>query len=315
MYRHQILPFGKFQKQLIQNEGSGNAFVVVPLQGACVLDIQFGGQSVLDGCDTPIELDLNNWGKSAILLPFPNRLDGGQYTWEGKAYQFDINDTQTNNAIHGFVSDQPMEITEISLDNDQAMVHCMYQYEGQQKAYPFPFTFSVKYQISDKNTFEVTFFLSNEGKAPMPVGIGWHPYFRLTEKLDDMHLNFTGCELIGLDERMIPTGKRYEYDEFEKKRKIGATVLDNCFAIKNTEEGRFQLQLHSDRGTIHYWQETGERKFNFIQLFTPPNRRALAIEPMTCNINAFNNKEGLITLAPGEEMEASFGLSFIPEQT
>ncbi len=315
MYRHQILPFGKFQKQLIQNETSGNAFSIVPMQGACLLDLQFAGHPILDGCETPIELDLNNWGKSAILLPFPNRLNEGKYSWEGKEYQFDINDTQTNNAIHGFVSDQHMEITEISLDKKNAQLYCMYQYGGQNKAYPFPFTFTVKYDLKDDHTFEVTFFLSNEGNTAMPLGIGWHPYFRLSEKLDDMRLQFRGCDLVGLDERMIPTGKRYEYDEFNEERKIGVTVLDNCFAIKNADNGRFHLQLKGDQGDLNYWQETGEKKFNFIQLFTPPNRRGLAIEPMTCNIDAFNNEEGLITLAPGEEMEASFGLSFTPKQT
>jgi len=310
MYRHQILPFGKFHKQLIVNEASGNAIALAPKQGGCVLDVQFEGHSILDGCRTPLELDLNNWGKSAILLPFPNRLDYGRYSWEGQQYEFEINDPQTDNVRHGFVSDQPMEITEISMDNGSAMVHCMYQYGGHIPAYPFPFNFSVRYQISDKNTFEATFYLRNEGPGAMPVGMGWHPYFCLSDKADDMELQFSGCEMVGVDERMLPTGKRYDYDEFDSCRPLKSTVLDNCFAIKNTNDSPFRLNLKGKKGKLSYWQETGERKFNYIQLFTPPQRQSLAIEPMTCNVNAFNNGDGLIRLEPGQEMEASFGLSF-----
>jgi aldose 1-epimerase len=311
MYRHQILPFGKFQKQLIANEKTGNAFMLVPAHGACIIDIQLDGQSVLDGCATPIELDLNNWGKSAILLPFPNRLDGGQYTWDGKTYEFPVNDPQTDNALHGFATDQPMEITEIKLDKDQAMVHCLYQYDGHLNFYPFPFNFSAIFRIAEPSAFEVSFKISNEGPHDMPVGMGWHPYFQLSGKLDDMELHFSGAELVGLDERMIPTGKLYEYDEFDQNRVIGATVLDNCFAIKDTKASPFQVSLKGEKGTLHFWQETGPGKFNYIQLFTPPNRKALAIEPMTCNVNAFNNGEGLARLKSGEEMEATFGFSLM----
>lgn len=311
MYRHQILPFGKFQKQLIANEETGNAFMLVPAQGACIIDIQLGGHSILDGCATPIELDLNNWGKSAILLPFPNRLDSGQYTWDGKHYEFPINDTQTNNALHGFATDKPMEITEIKLEHNQAMVHCFYQYEGDLEYFPFPFNFSAVFRIAEPNAFEVSFKVSNEGPVDMPIGMGWHPYFQLSEKLDDMELHFLGAQLIGLNERMIPTGKLYDYDEFEQPKKIGATVLDNCFAIKNVGSSPYKVALKGEKGTLQFWQETGKGKFNYIQLFTPPNRKALAIEPMTCNVNAMNNGDGLVRLKSGEEVEATFGFSLM----
>jgi len=311
MYRHQILPFGKFQKQLIANEETGNAFMLVPAQGACIIEIQLGGKSIIDGCATPIELDLNNWGKSAILLPFPNRLDAGQYSWDGNNYEFPVNDPQTNNAIHGFATDKPMEITEINLEKDHAMIHCMYQYDGSIEAYPFPFNFSVHFMLKEPNAFEATFKVTNEGENALPLGMGWHPYFQLSDKVDDMELLFDSAEMVGLDERMIPTGKRYSYDEFETQKKIGATVLDNCFAIKNTDGTPFTLSLKGKKGTLQYWQETGTGKFNYIQLFTPPNRKSLAIEPMTCNVNAFNNRDGLITLEPGEEVSTSFGFQLL----
>ena len=42
--------------------------------------------------------------------------------------------------------------------------------------------------------------------------------------------------------------------------------------------------------------------------YIPPDRSSIALEPMTCKANAFNNGDGLITLAPGESFEGSFGV-------
>ena len=59
----------------LQNPLTGNGFSIVPAVGANVLDIQFSGQSILDGHGTPEELEAGKWGKSTVLFPFPNRLE------------------------------------------------------------------------------------------------------------------------------------------------------------------------------------------------------------------------------------------------
>jgi aldose 1-epimerase len=64
---------------------------------------------------------------------------------------------------------------------------------------------------------------------------------------------------------------------------------------------------HADQ-ELRYWQEVGESGFPYVQLFTPPHRTCLAIEPMTCNIDAFNNGEGLIRVESGERRAAVFGV-------
>ena len=56
------------------------------------------------------------------------------------------------------------------------------------------------------------------------------------------------------------------------------------------------------------WQETGKYKYNFLQVYTPPHRKSIAIEPMTCAPDAFNNKDGLIVLGPFESFYAVCGI-------
>ena len=157
----------------------------------------------------------------------------------------------------------------------------------------------------------MTMSVENLGENTIPMGFGWHPYFSLSEKVDDCELTLPPLEMIGVDQRMIPTGKRYAFDEFLTPSPIGVSVLDNCFVRKaNEKEDRLKIRLSGSKGTIDYWQETGPGKFSYVQFFTPPTRTSIAIEPMTCNVDAFNNQNGLIDLPIGAVVEASCGFKF-----
>jgi aldose 1-epimerase len=52
--------------------------------------------------------------------------------------------------------------------------------------------------------------------------------------------------------------------------------------------------------------------YRYVLLFTGDlpdvRRRSLAVEPMTCPRNAFRSGEGLIHLAPGDRVEARWGI-------
>ena len=110
--------------------------------------------------------------------------------------------------------------------------------------------------------------------------------------------------MVGIDQRMLPTGKLYEYKDFAKAKKIGATVLDNCFKLH--ESGEQSIFFSSKKGKFRYFQDAN--KFPYVQLFTPPYRTSIAIEPMSCNIDAFHNTDGLIVLEENSSWQGSFGL-------
>jgi aldose 1-epimerase len=307
IYKHSIEPFGNFEKHSFENE-QGDAFVVVPQHGACLLDLRFGGVSVLDGFKTPEELVAGAWGKSIVLFPFPNRLRDGRYTYRGQTYQFDINNADTQNAIHGFGKDAPMTVKEVKITDKEAMIHCTWSHDGSHSAYPFRFTFDIK-MILRGGELDVEMVFSNDDTALIPVGLGWHPYFVMSERVEDTALQMPKSQLIIIDDRMLPTGEKQAYSAFDTLTKIGETSLDNGFFI--TEEGeRASVILQSERGQLHYWQEIGAGKWNFLQVFTPPHRQSIAIEPMTCNIDAFNNQDGLVLLTPKEKLGGKFGVRF-----
>jgi len=108
---------------------------------------------------------------------------------------------------------------------------------------------------------------------------------------------------------MIPTGKILAFEKFCELTKISSTELDTGFKI-DAAEISMETELFDPEAfvKIKVYQEIGEKKYNFLQVYIPPTRDSIAIEPMTCNIDAFNNRDGLIVLEPGEIFEASYGV-------
>jgi aldose 1-epimerase len=139
--------------------------------------------------------------------------------------------------------------------------------------------------------------------------LGWHPYFKIGDDIGKLKMKMSPSEMIGIDQQMIPTGKRYEYDEFNLGKQIGATILDNCFTFDQKNNNKFaEVLLESETMRLRFWQRLGVNQFNYVQVFTHPDRHAIALEPMTCNVDAFNNGEGLTVLLPNEKVEVSCGV-------
>jgi aldose 1-epimerase len=314
MYQLDVAPFGNLEKLTFYNPNSGNRFSILPDFGAVVSELVFRGTPVLDGYATPDHLEDAKWKKSGILFPFPNRLKDGKYEWQGKTYQFPINDPDTHSALHGLSREQAMTVEAICTEEHLASVTCRYLEKGTSAAYPFPFTLSVTYQIEEPANFTLEMRFRNDGDTPIPVGFGWHPYFQLSEKTDDLQLQLPLCKWVEFDERKLPTGKREPYLEFSNLTPIGDSSLDNCFAVNTDtkdQPNKIFVTLQGECGTLRYWQETGPGKFNFLQIFIPEHRTSIGIEPMTCVTDGFNSGEGLIVSAPQQVAHARAGVEWV----
>ena len=127
--------------------------------------------------------------------------------------------------------------------------------------------------------------------------------------MDEFELKLDAAGLIELDYRNIPIGKKESFTDFKIPAKLCDRFFDSCFRF-NCSNGKALTELISVEHDIHLniWQETGINKYGYLVIYTPPNRKSIAIEPMTSNVNSFNNGEGLIKLSPGEVYESSFGI-------
>lgn len=261
--------------------------------------------NILDSYYSAEELIQFDYYKSALLLPFPNRLKNGQYQFDGKTYQFPINNAETGNALHGFKDFYKMEVT--SIDENNCSVTLKSQYLGNNSSYPFPFDLEIQYQLDEYNGFVCQVSLTNPNDTAIPIGFGWHPYFQFGNSVEKIALTLPKVDQIEIDDTMIPTGKETEFTVFSSSQFINDTELDTCFKIKeNYGTALIELAIPDQNTRMTYWQEAD--KFPYFQLFTPPSRKSLAIEPMTCNIDAFNNKEGLLRLESEERFTGKFGI-------
>ena len=312
MFSVEPYDWGSFQCIRVRNNTEKTeGFAFCPEMGMSLLDLHFKGNQVLDAFSKPSELEKLDWMKNTILFPFPNRLKKGQYSVKKKDYQFPVNDQATGNAIHGFIADRPFTILEINEGKKSASVTAVYEHAADKKndPYPFPFRLEIKYSITDDHCFRIDFRLHNLSEQKIPVGVGWHPYFRIEKKVEHVRLKLPRVEQVEIDKKMIPTGKQKKYNEFEKFGKIKDTELDTCFQI--LEKGNtVETRIKGDKYRLDLKQPPGEDQFGYLQVFTPPSRKAIAIEPMTCNIDAFNNKEGLIRLLPGGEWRSWLSVSY-----
>jgi aldose 1-epimerase len=280
---------------LILKSKEGNE-AVIELDGALVSRLILGNEDVIK---YPLkENDPKKGYPSALLFPFPNRIKDARYTFENKEYSLEINDIESQCAIHGLIAFERFEL----LSQTENKAKLQYIYQGQNAGYPFPFEFTVEYSLS-ANQLKIVAEGINTGETNMPVGFAWHPYFGFgSAPIGDMEINAPRRVKIELSERNIPTGE----SETERAGLIPLrnTILDNVFTLPEDDtKAESTIELRYKKKRLLVSQKTGKHKLNYFMLYTPPSRDCIAIEPQSCNTNAFNNEEGLVVLKPGKKVK------------
>jgi aldose 1-epimerase len=258
---------------------------------------------ILEGFQTFEQLQNNEKSKGIFLIPFPNRIRDGKYSFEGKEYQLPINKPKENNAIHGFIWNRKFDLVETLLNENSATIKLQHQYNGGYEGFPFPFLSELEFQLSD-NELKITVSITNTGNNNMPLGIGWHPYFTFQKKADELMLTIPACNVLETDEKMIPTGSKKIFDEYARPKKIENTSFDTCFEFADRKD-IYETKISDSEKTVTVWQDNS---FHYLQVYIAPDRNSIALEPMTCPANAFNSKENLLTLKSNEKFEGSFGV-------
>lgn len=308
--------FGKSILVKLINTTTREYFSFIPTFGATINDLVLmkKGQLCKLLYSSIDHNDLVTKGKrifnGAKLFPFPNRINNGKYIWNNKEYHLPINFPYENHAIHGLVLESKFKIVKRKSGKNIASVEIVHDYNGKSPGYPFKYRLQVIYSFS-KNEVKVKTIATNTDKVAIPIGDGWHPYFQTGTKIDNLHLLLPSNEIVEMDKKMIPTGKIVYSNQFATKlRLIGNHTFDTCYRIipKNKTMAQIVLKDPGKNITIVVWLETGRQKYNYVQIYTPPSRKYIAIEPMSCAPDVFNNKEGLIILKPKEKYRASFGI-------
>ena len=273
--------------------------------GAGLRSYSVAGVDVLEGYGKAAAPD---GSRGEVLLPFPNRIDGGRYELDGVEHQLPLTEPGRANAIHGLTRFMNWHG---SADGPAGVV--MELVLRPSIGYPFTLSLTLEYSLSALGlTVRTTARNVGEGRAPLAAG--YHPYLEVgTGVVDAALLAIPARTYIETDDRLIPT-RRLPVEgtplDFREPRMVGASQLDTCFTDLDRDPDGFARARLSAPG-----RETAiavDAAYGYIQVATgdmlPPHaaRRGMAIEPMTGPPNAFRSGEGLIVLAAGESFEGSW---------
>jgi len=280
---------------------------VVELGGG-IREYSVAGRAVLD--PYPLE-SICDGAHGAPLIPWPNRVAGGRYRFDGSEHQLALTEPALGNAIHGLLRWRPWTLRE------HGPTHVVVQSRllpG--PGYPFALDLQIAYQLGRAGLTVATTAV-NIGAHRCPYGAGQHPYLSPGQGLiDECTLELPAATRIATDERMIPTGEQPLAAgalDFQRGRTIGTASLDvGLTDLARDEHGRAAARLTGPDGRcVELWMD---QHHGFVEVFTGDSldpsrrRRGLAVEPMTCAANAFQSGAGLLVLEPGESLTTRWGV-------
>jgi aldose 1-epimerase len=241
----------------------------------------------------------------AVLLPWPNRIRDGKYSFDGVDYQLPLSEPALLNASHGLVR---WERWTVVAQDDSSVTMALDLVP--QTGYPFELSMQLRYTVSADSGLTVATTVQNVGGVAAPFGAGFHPYIDLADRdLDHAELAVPAATMLVVDDRMLPVDRASvvgtPYD-LRQMRPLGTLRLDHAFVDLT---GRAASVRSADRLTEVWWDDA----FRCVQVFTiadlTPGRSGIAIEPMTCPANAFNSAELLIRLEPGDSWAGTWGIA------
>jgi aldose 1-epimerase len=184
--------------------------------------------------------------------------------------------------------------------------------------YPFALEVEVEYSVGPASV-EVEVRGRNVGRTALPYASGFHPYITVgSPSVDGCVLELPARTWYPTDERQIPTGREPVVDtpyDFTSPRTIGAMRIDTAFTdLVRADDGLARVRLASGDGERSVVVRLGAA-YRYLMVFTGDTledekrrRRSVGIEPMTAAPNAFQTRDGLLVLEPGETHVARWGL-------
>jgi aldose 1-epimerase len=240
-----------------------------------------------------------------LLHPWANRLARRRYVAAGVAVDLRGLDLPTDGLgqpMHGTMVGRPgWEVIRATADARRAVLSTRFDYGAHPDllaAFPFPHVVGLTATVTP-SALAVTTTVTATTDQPVPVSFGWHPYLRVPGPRSAWRLRLPAVEHLALSRRQIPTGRaRAEGADDEP---IGDRTLDDGYALG--ADRRFALT-----GSGVSLDVTFDAGYPFAQLWVPPGRRFVCIEPMTAPVNALLT-DSYALATPGAPYSATYELS------
>jgi aldose 1-epimerase len=281
---------------------------VIASVGGSLRELRYQGRDLV----VPFAAEqLRPFYRGAVLAPWPNRVIDARYRLADSVQRLPVNEPARGHALHGLVQWLDFAVAQ----SEQAAVSLMQEVEPQD-GYPFRIAIEVNYRICAVRGLSWQVTAANVGAATAPYGTGPHPYLVAgPSPLDSWRLALPAASYVEVEsERLTPVGQRPvaggDFD-FRDGRVLGPIQIDHAFGDISWEpDGQASAVLEDPggAGVAISW----DKACPWVQIHTADrpevefNRLGLAVEPMTCPPDAFNSRQDLIWLEPGQTHQAAW---------
>lgn len=232
-----------------------------------------------------------------ILFPFPNRIAGATFEWDGRTIDLPTSHPGDPNAIHGFCAKTPWSQIEVT---GEAAVTGTFRLSRDatqaSRTWPGDLELAVTYDLRD-SALRLSAHVTNVADHPVPFGLGYHPYFTAlaAASIDETIVQVSADSYWELKDS-IPdgtvaavTGRR----DLQVPTVLGDRVLDDVLTglpdFRPAPDGLMQVASLTGGGVTLALR--CDESFRDIVVFTPANRESVAIEPYTCPTDAVHLQE------------------------
>jgi aldose 1-epimerase len=289
---------------------SGRHRAVITEVGATLRSFSVDGRDVVRGFGVQ---DMISGGRGQNLIPWPNRIRDGRYTFGGATQQLPLTEPARHNASHGLARYLPWVLIDKKADavTNRVRIH-------PQPGWPGTLESTITHQLTQDGLM-ITVEATNLGATELPFGYGAHPYLTVGEStVDEIALTVPAASYLEVDDdRLLPLklspvqGTAYDLRD---GRVLGSMSLDTAMTdLARDADGRWRVRLVLGDRYAELW---GDETMRWTQVFTGGPKRdvSLAVEPMTCGPDAFNagpTHDDMRVLAPGETFVGQWGISGI----
>lgn len=251
-----------------------------------------------------------------LLWPWANRIAGEAYWANGKKYLLNtglgnVRKDANQNPIHGLLAFTPAwQVKSVVGGEASAAVTSRIEYwrhPDWMAQFPFAHTIEMTYRLQD-GVLEVETSIENLSTDFLPLSLGYHPYFQLTDSpRDGWKVHLAARENVELSNLLVPTGATTPNNRPDPYPLQGSQ-LDNVFTgLVRDNAGN---AVFSVTGKAQKLEVLFGAKYPVAVVYAPPGREFICFEPMAGPTNGFNlghdGKFPLQTIAPGASWRESF---------
>ncbi|MBR2353364.1 MAG: aldose 1-epimerase family protein [Clostridia bacterium] len=207
--------------------------------------------------------------RSPLMFPFCGRVQGEIYSYEGKSYPM---------GCHGFAAGEIFSVERLGED---AIAMTLRASEKTRTVYPFDFTFTVTYRLTE-NRLSMMLEVKNTDQKPLPFMVGAHPGFFVpldSGDFEDWFLEF-GETAVPRQMEISPNGFRTGKTELyalENGRVLRLSHrlfdIDGIFlegaarsvTLRSERSDRFVTLSYPDCPYIGFWHCSGEAPYLCIE--------------------------------------------------